>query len=281
MTSSPVPKLEEQPPTTYFTPPPPSPLTTTTTASSSSDVLATPTPLTTPLASPASAAFYQDEFRFQPAPSWHPTPSGPHECAHPVLPKQRRNRDDPGGDAARLAHVPTRFQGREVGPALLCLGENVRLTRAFYVQGQSGVGMPYYGAPPPGAAQDYTMAGMQQQPEPVVVPSQWKVGTVLDRLRFPQYGGDWDALMVALHGDGYQACMPRSTSPLSAEDMARESFSSCLFIFHLTTNVIPHRRARATEARLRPRPWPLSASGAANDPNDADNASDPSDDGRQ
>ena len=87
----------------------------------------------------------------------------------------------------------------------------------------------YSGAPLPGAAQDYAMAGTQQQPEPepepVVVPSQWKVGAVLDRLRFPQYGGDWDALMVALYGEGYQACMPRSTSPLSAEDMARESFS--------------------------------------------------------
>ncbi len=66
----------------------------------------------------------------------------------------------------------------------------------------------------------------QQQQHAVVVPSQWKVGAVLDRLRFPQYGGDWDTLMAAVYDEGYQACMPRSNSPLSAEDIARKSFSS-------------------------------------------------------
>ena len=92
--------------------------------------------------------------------------------------------------------------------------------------------MTYYGAPMSGATQDSqaayhgAMAAQLEGQQPVVVPSQWKVGAVLDRLRFPQYGGDWDALMVALYGEGYQACMPRSTSPLSAEDMARKSFPS-------------------------------------------------------
>ncbi|KAM5536728.1 hypothetical protein V8D89_009655 [Ganoderma adspersum] len=196
VTSSPAPKLEEQASIASFTPPPPSPLTT----ASSSYILAAPTPSPTPLASPA---YYQDEFRFQPTQGWHPTPSGPPECAHPVLPKQRRNRDDPGGDAARLAQVPCGREDRT----------------------ETGIGMPYYVAPPPGAARDYAMAGMQQLPqpksEPVVVPSQWKVGAVLDQLRFPQYGGNWDALMAALYGEGYQACMPRSTSPLTTEDMAQ------------------------------------------------------------
>ncbi|KAM5537189.1 hypothetical protein V8D89_009122 [Ganoderma adspersum] len=193
VTSSPVPKLEEQPPTVFFTPAPPSPLTTGT--DSSSSVLTTPTLTPTPLTSPT----YNQDFGFQPTQSWHPTPSGPPECAHPVLPKQRRNRDDPGGDAGRLAQVTV----------------------------QTGAGVPYHAAP--GAAQDLQDAyyhgttAVQVQEQPVVVPSQWKVGAVLDRLRFPRYayGGDWDALMVALYGEGYQACMPRLDSPLSAEDITQ------------------------------------------------------------
>ncbi|PIL29679.1 transcription factor [Ganoderma sinense ZZ0214-1] len=206
MTSSPTPKVEPSeehpPPSASFTPTPgpPSPLTT----ESSYDVLATPTPTPTPLASPA---YYQD-FRFQPAQGWHPVPSGPLECACPVLPKQRRNRDDPGGDAGQLAQVcansPCEFED------------------------QTGTGTPYYRDVAPGAAHgsQYAYHGpgamsAQEQPAPVVVPSQWKVGAALDRLRFPQYGGDWDALMTTLYGEGYQAYMPRSNSPLNAEDMAQ------------------------------------------------------------
>ena len=67
---------------------------------------------------------------------------------------------------------------------------------------------------------------MKEEETPVVVPSQWKLGAVLDRLRFPEYGGDWDALMSAVNGKEYRACMPRSDSPLSPEDMARECASS-------------------------------------------------------
>ena len=81
------------------------------------------TPTLTPTPSPA---YYQETFRF--------APSGPPECAHPVLPKQRRNRDDPGGDADRLAQV----RELEVGPALLCFGQNVRLTRAHVSVGPDG-----------------------------------------------------------------------------------------------------------------------------------------------
>ena len=124
VTSSPVPKLEEPPPAALHTTFLSSPSSLTTDASF---ILATPTPTPTPLASPT---YYQD-FRFQPTQGWHPAPSGPPESAYPVLPKQRRNRDDPGGDAGRLAQVCA--DELEVGPAPLCLGENVRLTRTFVI----------------------------------------------------------------------------------------------------------------------------------------------------
>ena len=116
----------------------------------------------------------------------------------------------------------------------------------------------------------------QEQEQPVVVPSQWKVGAALDQLRFPQYRGDSDALMGALYGEGYQACMPRSDSPLNAEDMARESFSfsSCPFTLSLTSIVMYSCRARAAEPGLWPwPPWAVSTD-AFDDPNDADNPSD-------
>ena len=63
---------------------------------------------------------------------------------------------------------------------------------------------------------------IKEEEGPAVVPSQWKVGAVLDKLRFPEYGGDWDTLMAAVSGSPYTVCMPRSSSPLSEEDMARE-----------------------------------------------------------
>ena len=117
VTSSPAPKLEayeDEGQLASATAPPPSPL----------DVLATPTPTpATPTLTPTqSPAYHQDTGTF------HFTPFAPPECAHPVLPKQRRNRDDPGGDAGRLAQV----RELEVGPALLCFGENVRLTHACF-----------------------------------------------------------------------------------------------------------------------------------------------------
>ena len=145
--------------------------------------------------------------------------------------------------------------------------------------------MPYRVAP--GAARDSqdghyhgtVTTTVEEQEQPVVVPSQWKVGAALDRLRFPQYGGDWETLMGALYGEGYQACMPRSDSPLTAEDMTRESFSSssCPFTSRLANVAMYSGRARAAEPRLRPGPpWAVSAD-ASDDPNDAGNPSDPSD----
>ena len=59
-------------------------------------------------------------------------------------------------------------------------------------------------------------------PGPEVVPSQWKLGAALDRVRFPQYGGDWDTMMASVTGRAYERTFPRSSSPLSEDDMARE-----------------------------------------------------------
>lgn len=61
-------------------------------------------------------------------------------------------------------------------------------------------------------------------PGPEVVPSQWKLGAALDRVRFPQYGGDWDTMIASVTGRAYERTFPRSSSPLSEDDMAREWF---------------------------------------------------------
>ena len=52
-----------------------------------------------------------------------PAPSTSPARADPVLPKQRRNRDDPGGDTGLMAQRSAQF---EVGLVQLCLGENGR-----------------------------------------------------------------------------------------------------------------------------------------------------------
>ena len=68
----------------------------------------------------------------------------------------------------------------------------------------------------------------EQKPQvcPTPVPSQWKLGAALDRLRFPQYGGDWDTMIATVTGRRYERTLPRSDSPLSADDIARKSYSA-------------------------------------------------------
>lgn len=61
---------------------------------------------------------------------------------------------------------------------------------------------------------------MQQGAAPV--PSQWKLGAALDRLRFPEYNGDWDTMIAKVTGRMYEQTFPRPTSPLCAEDTTRK-----------------------------------------------------------
>ena len=118
--------------------------------------------------------------------------------------------------------------------------------------------------------------GQQQQQQCVVVPSQWKVGAVLDRVRFPQYGGDWDAVMAAVHGEPYWPSMPRSHSPLSTEELARKCSYSCSCSFTSQLTLSPALgRTRATEGRVRPRR--AGTASAADHAHDADNPNDPGD----
>ena len=69
-------------------------------------------------------------------------------------------------------------------------------------------------------AEEYITQSPRDMPD--VVPSQWKLGAALDQLRFPQYGGDWDTMIAAVTGRPYERTLPRSDSPLSADDIARK-----------------------------------------------------------
>ncbi len=154
-------------------------------------------------------------------------PSGSAAYANHDLPKQLSNRDDPSGGTDPLVQPTARY---EVVSVLLCFGENGRLTHAL-LQTQDFAALrttyltqdsAYFSA-----QQEY----VEQNPEvvtPQVVPSQWKLGAALDKLRFPEYGGDWDMVMARVTGRPYEQTFPRSPSPLNEEDMTRESLSSSL-----------------------------------------------------
>ncbi|TBU54329.1 hypothetical protein BD310DRAFT_951510 [Dichomitus squalens] len=155
------------------------------TETTSMGILATPTLAYPEHSSPVSA------LAPRPIPSPSPTPP----CS--VLPKQRRNRDDPGGDTGPVAQCSAQFENQ---------------TGSDYAEGAR--------ARVADSGDTMTCGGrVKGEDQPVVVPSQWKLGAILDKLRFPEYGGDWDALMCAINGREYQACMPRSDSPLSPDDM--------------------------------------------------------------
>ena len=85
-----------------------------------------------------------------------------------------------------------------------------------------------------------------------LVPSQWKLGAALDRLRFPEYSGDWDTMIAKVTGRPYEQTFPRATSPLGTEDSTRE----CLPL---------RRRARATadQTLLHPQALPISPRASA------------------
>ncbi|TFK83092.1 hypothetical protein K466DRAFT_275163 [Polyporus arcularius HHB13444] len=126
-------------------------------------------------------------------------PSGSAAYANPDLPTQIKYTDDPSGGTDPLVQPTARY---EVDFAAL---------QTTYLPQESA----YFSA-----QQEY----VEQNPEvvtPQVVPSQWKLGAALDKLRFPEYEGDWDMVMARITGRPYEQTFPRSPSPLSEEDMAR------------------------------------------------------------
>ncbi|KAI0665868.1 hypothetical protein C8Q78DRAFT_1083443 [Trametes maxima] len=147
-----------------------------------------PAPHTAPLAPPPQATV---TLTITP-----PTPSKYPARLNPVLPKQRRNRDDPGGESRPMAQPTAQHEtaGAAPGPSD---------SQGHRADGRHG------------------WAQGAREENPPVVPSQWKLGAELDRLRFPQFGGDWDAMMAAATGRPYERTMPRSESPLSEGDAAR------------------------------------------------------------
>ena len=168
-------------------------------------------------ATPAHASFSPDASQ-----QVFSAPSDPVAHGQPDIPKQRRNRDCPGGETGLLAQLATQY---EVG---LCPPLPWRNRRTHGVlQGQMGLDMTLaYPSPESTVSFD----GMLQEHEeqklhvpPAVVPSQWKLGAALDQLRFREYGGDWNTMMAKVTGRPYEQPLPRATSPLSTEDMARKS----------------------------------------------------------
>ncbi|KAI0746158.1 hypothetical protein C8Q76DRAFT_808899 [Earliella scabrosa] len=128
-------------------------------------------------------------------------PSDPVAHGQPDIPKQRRNRDCPGGETGLLAQLATQYEGQM----------GLDMTLAY-----------------PSPESTVSFDGMLQEHEeqklhvpPAVVPSQWKLGAALDQLRFREYGGDWNTMMAKVTGRPYEQPLPRATSPLSTEDMAR------------------------------------------------------------
>ncbi|EIW63654.1 uncharacterized protein TRAVEDRAFT_17924 [Trametes versicolor FP-101664 SS1] len=140
----------------------------------------------------------------------------------PVLPKQRRNRDDPGGESRPLAQPASLH---EVGPALLRLGQNpkVNVACSYPQEFQPGRWGPAaaaaaFGAPAGGAGFHYARA----QTPPAIVPSQWKLGAALDELRFSNRVNDRrTTAMAASSSQPYPPTRPGPSSPLSREDAAR------------------------------------------------------------
>ncbi|KAI0699881.1 hypothetical protein C8T65DRAFT_296243 [Cerioporus squamosus] len=147
-------------------------------------------------------AYEQEQLGATPAPSPIQedlyAPSGSAAHVYPDHPKQRRNRDDPSGGTSQLAQPTARY-------------EDFAVLRATYLAQGSGVRSS--------GPEEY----IEQKPEvvPHVVPSQWKLGAALDKLRFPEYGGDWDTVMARVTGRPYEQTFPRSPSPLNEEDMTR------------------------------------------------------------
>ncbi|KAI0355790.1 hypothetical protein OH77DRAFT_1424745, partial [Trametes cingulata] len=114
---------------------------------------------------------------------------------NPVLPKQRRNRDDPGGESRPMAEPTAQYEDQVGGP----------------VAGPSQAGRA-----------DHRRAGHAGVADPpFVVPSQQKLGAAFDRLRFRGRGGDLDTAMAAAAGRRIEPAPPTPASPLSAEDSAR------------------------------------------------------------
>ncbi|KAI0744312.1 hypothetical protein C8Q80DRAFT_1272871 [Daedaleopsis nitida] len=140
-------------------------------------------------------------------------PSDPGAYAPPDLPKQRRNRDDPGGDTGPLAQLAAQCEDQMDLDYNLAYPEIVteRAGTADYASADEGCAL----------AHEYEEQKPHVCPPRELVPSQWKLGAALDRLRFPDYGGDWSAMMARVTGLQYHHAFPRADSPLSAEDMAR------------------------------------------------------------
>ncbi|KAI0779274.1 hypothetical protein C8Q74DRAFT_1367189 [Fomes fomentarius] len=142
------------------------------------------------------------------APQEFSAPSVPMAYGQPDLPKQRRNRDDPGGDTGLLAQ-----------PTALQCEDQMDFTLAYPTP--EGTPTPY--------GQDQVLLQPEQECEEqkplqqgaAPVPSQWKLGAALDRLRFPEYNGDWDTMIAKVTGRTYKQTFPRPTSPLCAEDTTR------------------------------------------------------------
>ncbi len=154
-------------------------------------------------------------------------PSGSAVYANHDLPNQNKYTDDPSGGTDPLMQPTARY---EVVRVLLCFGENDRLTYAL-LQTQDFAALQTTYLPQESAYFSAQQEYVEQNPEvvtPQVVPSQWKLGAALDKLRFPEYEGDWDMVMARITGRPYEQTFPRSHSPLSEEDMARESLSSSL-----------------------------------------------------
>ncbi|KAI0630058.1 hypothetical protein C8Q77DRAFT_1075471 [Trametes polyzona] len=92
--------------------------------------------------------------RHTPATSRSPT------LANPVLPKQRRNRDDPGGESRPQAQPTTQHKDQAAGSS-------------------SSAGS--------------SQAARVESP-PAIVPSQWKLGAALDQIRFGSHPSGWGAI---------------------------------------------------------------------------------------
>ncbi|KAH9859149.1 hypothetical protein C2E23DRAFT_864860 [Lenzites betulinus] len=140
-------------------------------------------------------------FAFAPTPTTSRTPAS----TNPILPKQSRNRDDPGGESGPLAQ-PTAYL--EVGPALLRLGENPRLTISGTSRATRAI---------------HTGFRLQRgcvEPPPAIVPSQWQLGAALDELRSKDRAR-FETGSAAAMESRYGLATRSPVYPLSAEDSAR------------------------------------------------------------
>ncbi|KAI0820070.1 hypothetical protein BC628DRAFT_1423256 [Trametes gibbosa] len=125
-----------------------------------------------------------------------PTTSRSRAGANPVLPKQSRNRDDPGGESRPLAQPTPRPEEQTAR-----IPGTLRATRVL----------------PTGSHSQRA----ELEPPPAIVPSQWQLGAALDDLRFKDRARPNTGSTSTPDSQNHPAAAPSSAYQLSAEDTAR------------------------------------------------------------